>query len=151
LAGETVLVSGATGHFGSAAMAVALAMGAACVVAAGRNRQVLDAPIERVLDMLPPIRDAAPVRAAALAVRPHGTVVLMGGVDAPLDLPYKEVMRNSLTVRGQFMYPRDAPRRLAALIRGVCWRRITWSWPRSRRATSTAPSNTPRRLPDRGG
>jgi NADPH:quinone reductase-like Zn-dependent oxidoreductase len=40
-AGETVLVSGATGNFGSAAVAVALAMGAACVVAPGRNESVL--------------------------------------------------------------------------------------------------------------
>ncbi len=40
--GETVLVSGATGNFGSAAVAVALAMGAACVVAPGRNKKVLD-------------------------------------------------------------------------------------------------------------
>jgi len=39
--GETVLVSGATGNFGSAAVSVALAMGAACVVAAGRNETVL--------------------------------------------------------------------------------------------------------------
>lgn len=45
-AGETVLVSGATGHFGSAAVAVALAMGAACVVAPGRNLAVL-ADLER--------------------------------------------------------------------------------------------------------
>lgn len=36
-AGETVLVSGATGNFGSAAVAVALAMGAGCVIATGRN------------------------------------------------------------------------------------------------------------------
>ena len=40
-AGETVLVSGATGNFGSAAVAVALAMGAACVIAPGRNEKVL--------------------------------------------------------------------------------------------------------------
>jgi NADPH:quinone reductase-like Zn-dependent oxidoreductase len=40
-AGETVLVSGATGNFGSAAVAVALAMGAGCVVAPGRNEQTL--------------------------------------------------------------------------------------------------------------
>ncbi|OAF10776.1 zinc-binding dehydrogenase [Bradyrhizobium neotropicale] len=39
--GETVLVSGATGNFGSAAVAVALAMGAACVVTPGRNDKVL--------------------------------------------------------------------------------------------------------------
>ena len=36
-AGETVLVNGATGAFGSAGVAVALAMGASAVVATGRN------------------------------------------------------------------------------------------------------------------
>jgi alcohol dehydrogenase len=41
-AGETVLVSGATGNFGSSAVAVALAMGAGRVVAAGRSRARLD-------------------------------------------------------------------------------------------------------------
>jgi len=44
--GETVLVSGATGNFGSAAVSVALAMGAACVIAPGRNEAVL-ADLER--------------------------------------------------------------------------------------------------------
>lgn len=46
-AGETLLVSGATGHFGSAAVAVALAMGAARVVAAGRNTKRLAALVDR--------------------------------------------------------------------------------------------------------
>jgi len=40
-AGETLLVSGATGNFGSAAVAVALAMGAGCVIAPGRNETML--------------------------------------------------------------------------------------------------------------
>lgn len=39
--GETVLVSGATGNFGSAAVAVALAMGASLVIAPGRNATML--------------------------------------------------------------------------------------------------------------
>ncbi|OAE97311.1 alcohol dehydrogenase [Bradyrhizobium centrolobii] len=39
--GETVLVSGATGNFGSAAVSVALAMGAARVIAPGRNERIL--------------------------------------------------------------------------------------------------------------
>ena len=39
--GETLLVSGATGNFGSATVAAALGMGAACVVAPGRNQRVL--------------------------------------------------------------------------------------------------------------
>ncbi len=41
-AGETLLVSGATGNFGSSAVAVALAMGAGCVIAPGRNEKTLD-------------------------------------------------------------------------------------------------------------
>ncbi len=48
--GETVLVSGATGNFGSAAVAVALAMGAACVVAPGRNEAVLADLVRRFGD-----------------------------------------------------------------------------------------------------
>lgn len=42
VAGETVLISGATGDFGSAAVTVALVMGAGCFVAPGRNQQVLN-------------------------------------------------------------------------------------------------------------
>ncbi|MGY2895686.1 zinc-binding dehydrogenase [Deinococcus sp. UYEF24] len=41
-AGETVLVSGATGQFGSSAVAVALAMGAGRVIAPGRNQKILN-------------------------------------------------------------------------------------------------------------
>jgi len=42
-AGETVVVIGATGAYGSAAVLLALAMGAARVVAAGRNKGALEA------------------------------------------------------------------------------------------------------------
>ncbi len=41
-AGESVVVNGATGKFGAAAVQVALAMGAAWVVATGRNHAVLE-------------------------------------------------------------------------------------------------------------
>jgi alcohol dehydrogenase len=40
--GDTVIVNGATGSYGSAAVYVAVAMGAARVVAAGRNQEVLE-------------------------------------------------------------------------------------------------------------
>ncbi len=147
-AGETVLISGATGHFGSAGVAVALAMGAGCVVATGRSEAVLadlvrrfgsrvvpialtgdestdqnrlreaaPGPIDKVLDILPPLPDATLVRTAALTVRPHGTVVLMGGQRGELALNYAHLMRNGITVRGQYMYPREAAGRLVALIR----------------------------------
>ena len=142
-AGETILVSGATGNFGSAAVAVALAMGAGCVIAPGRNAVVLQdltrrfgprvrtvpltgdeaqdrermkqaapGPIDCVLDMLPPFAGTRPVRAAAMTVRESGRVVLMGGVGmlggGDLALPYPWIMRNNITIRGQWMYPRQA-------------------------------------------
>ena len=54
--GETVLVSGATGNFGSAAVAVALAMGAACVVAPGRNEAMLAELVRRYGDRVRPVK-----------------------------------------------------------------------------------------------
>jgi alcohol dehydrogenase len=150
--GETLVVSGATGGFGSAGVAVALAMGAGRVVATGRNGRALDDLVRRfgprvrpaqmtgveaddrqriielaggtidfVLDFLPREATGSQVRAAALAVRPHGRVVLMGGVRADggdFTLPYVWIMQNYITVRGQFMYPREAVVRMVGLIRG---------------------------------
>ena len=54
--GETVLVSGATGNFGSAAVSVALAMGAACVVAPGRNETVLSDLVRRFGRRVRPVK-----------------------------------------------------------------------------------------------
>jgi alcohol dehydrogenase len=151
-AGETLLVSGATGNFGSAAVAVALAMGAGCVVAPGRNARMLDepsrrfgsrvrtvrlsgdeaedrarmgraapGPIDCVLDLLPPSAGTTAVRAAAMTVRQFGRVVLMGGVGMlggeDLALPYPWIMRNCITIIGQWMYPPEANARLVALVR----------------------------------
>ncbi|WAL64289.1 zinc-binding dehydrogenase [Amycolatopsis cynarae] len=150
--GETVLVSGATGNFGSAGVAVALAMGAARVIAPGRNEAML-AELERrfgtrlrtvrltgnededrermkeaapdgidlVLDLLPPAAPTTAVRAAAMTVREYGRVVLMGGVGMlggdPLALPYPWLMRNNVTVRGQWLCPREASPRLIELVK----------------------------------
>jgi alcohol dehydrogenase len=150
--GETVVVNGATGGFGSAGVAVALAMGAGRVVATGRNersldellrrlgprvrpapmtgdeekdrnriREIADGPIDCVLDFLPRMASGSQVRAAALAVRPGGCVVLMGGVGraggADLELPYTWLMHNEITVRGKWMYPRDAVPRMVQMAR----------------------------------
>jgi alcohol dehydrogenase len=151
-AGETLLIHGATGRFGSAGVAVALAMGAGCVIAPGRNlaalgdlvrrfgervrtvvlsgesaadqaamRAAAPGPIDCVLDLMPPSVPVAAVRAAVMTVRPNGRVILMGGVGMEggedFALPYPWLMRNNITVRGQWMYPRHAPGRLVALIR----------------------------------
>jgi len=141
--GETLLVSGATGNFGSSAVAVGVAMGAGRVVVPGRNRDALallserfgprvrpvtltgeesadraamtaaaDGPIDMVIDLLPPSAPSSAARAAAMTVREYGRVVLMGGVGMlggdDLALPYPWIMRNSITVRGQWMAPRTA-------------------------------------------
>ena len=82
--------------------------------------EVAGGPIDFVLDFLPREATGSQVRAGALAVRPHGRVVLMGGVRAEggdLALPYVWLMQNCITVRGQFMYPRDAVPRIVGLIR----------------------------------
>ncbi len=69
-------------------------------------------PIDIVLDLLPPQAPSSAARAAAMTVREYGRVVLMGGVGmlggADFALPYPWIMRNSVTVRGQWMYPRTA-------------------------------------------
>ena len=151
-AGETLLVSGATGNFGSSCVVVALAMGAGRVVAPGRNEQVLDdlvrrfgprvhpvvlsgdegedrkrmaaaaaGPIDVVLDLLPPSAGVKAVRTAIMTVREFGRVVLMGGVGMlggeDLALPYPWIMRNNITVRGQWMFPRHACARLISLVK----------------------------------
>jgi alcohol dehydrogenase len=147
-----VLINGATGAFGSAGIAVALAMGAASVIATGRNAEVLkdlgrrfgprlravqmlgkeeedrqrilqaaSGPIDVALDLLPPAATASQVRTAVLTVRPYGRVVLMGGVGmqggADLGLPYSWLMRNCITVCGQWMYPPEAVTRMASMVR----------------------------------
>jgi alcohol dehydrogenase len=119
-AGETVLVSGATGNFGSAAVAVALAMGAACVVAPGRNETILADLARRFGDRVRTVRLSGN-EAAMMTVRPYGRVVLMGGVGmlggAGLELPYPWIMRNCVAIHGAWMYPPDAATRLIALVR----------------------------------
>ena len=151
-AGETLLVSGATGNFGSSAALTALAMGARCVVVPGRNPNVLadlesrfggrvapvrltgdvahdgeamkraaPGPIDAVLDFLPPSVPATVARTAIMTVRPYGRAVLMGGVGMlggeDLALPYPWIMRNLVTLKGQWMYPREAVAGMVGLIR----------------------------------
>jgi alcohol dehydrogenase len=54
--GEVVVVNGATGSFGSAAVAVALGMGASSVVATGRSQQALDDLVRRFGSRVHPVR-----------------------------------------------------------------------------------------------
>lgn len=72
-AGETIVVNGATGSFGSAGVAVALAMGAARVIATGRKAAALEALASRFGDRVHPAQmtgeqddDLATIRAVAV-------------------------------------------------------------------------------------
>jgi alcohol dehydrogenase len=150
-AGETVVVNGATGGFGGAGVAVALAMGAGRVVATGRNGKTLEdlarrfgprlrtvqftgvetddrrviseaagGPIDLVLDFLPREATAAQVRAAVLAVRLGGRVMLMGGLrgqEGDLGLNYNWLMHNETTIRGVWMYRKEAIPRMIQMVR----------------------------------
>jgi len=146
-AGETVVVTGATGAFGGAAVLLALALGAARVVAAGRNRDELAAiarvggarvaPValtgevasdaaalrsaagggaELAFDMVGRATDPSATLAALKSLRHRGRLVLMGSLEVPLPIDYRELMMNDLEIIGQFMYPGDAFRRLFELV-----------------------------------
>jgi alcohol dehydrogenase len=144
-AGETAIVTGATGSYGGAAVVLALALGAARVVAAGRDPEAL-AAISR--DRVIPVRltgdrvaDTAALRAAAggganvaldlvggatdpnatlaalHALRRNGRLVLMGSASAAIPVDYMALLANNWELIGQFMYPADGYRRLFELVR----------------------------------
>ncbi|MGV4925572.1 zinc-binding dehydrogenase [Streptomyces sp. BHT-5-2] len=135
-AGQVVAVVGATGQLGAAAVLIALARGAAAVVAAGRNREALDAlagldprvvpvpltgdrgtdgpaigaaagPVDAVVDTLGAVPSPHPTMAGYDALRPDGSWVLVGGVRQELPIPYGDFMHRRLTLRGSWAY-RDA-------------------------------------------
>lgn len=75
-AGETLLVSGASGGFGGAGVAVALAMGAGRVVATGRNAETLEELASRLGSRVKPVAmtgDEAADR-AAIATAANGPI-----------------------------------------------------------------------------
>jgi alcohol dehydrogenase len=150
-AGETLVVSGATGAYGTAAVLLGLAMGAGRVVAVGRNVDALDAldalakaAVGRVatvqvtgdiaidtariraasggaadlaFDMVGGATSPNMTLAALRSLRRDGRLVLMGSMNVPLPISYLELMFNGWEIIGNFMYPRDAYRRLFDLVR----------------------------------
>ena len=146
-AGGTLLVNGATGNLGAASVLVALALGMERVYAVGRNEAVLErlraldprrvipvtvdddesyaarvaasaGPVDALLDALGYVTSPIPPSAGIPLVKPGGTVVFMGGAFAEVPISYFQMLAKSLTIRGSFMHPSDAPATLAAMIRG---------------------------------
>jgi len=133
-AGETVIISPATGGFGSAAVVVALAMGAR-VIAMGRNIEKLNklkalgprvetVPLTGVLETdLAALKkfgkadaffDISPreaqssehFKAAILSLRHEGRFSYMGGLVEDLPLPIRFIMRFDIAIKGKWMYGR---------------------------------------------
>jgi alcohol dehydrogenase len=144
--GDSVIIGGATGNFGAHAVLVALAMGAARVIPTGRKTDVLDQLQALAPERVSPVElcdspaddtaaicaaagggadchlditgggGTAPVLAAMRALKPKGRVALMGALQEPIQLPYAELMVRGLTIKGNFMYPQQAPAKLAEMI-----------------------------------
>ncbi|MCJ1440804.1 MAG: hypothetical protein MMC23_001290 [Stictis urceolatum] len=135
-AGETVLISPATGAFGGAAVSVALAMGAR-VVAWGRNESVLEGirargkgrvqtlvltgdlekdteavkgvgKVDVFFDISPPqAKNSGHLKAGILGVRQEGRVCLMGGIYDDVAIPHAHVVHKDITIKGKWMYDRE--------------------------------------------
>jgi len=132
--GDRVAVIGASGQLGGAATLVALASGAAQVLAVGRNVAALDrlaehdrrvvavaargrretdeaaitaagGEVDVVIDALGAAPSAELTMAGFDALRTDGTMVVMGGVREVLPVPYGELMRRRITLRGSWMAP----------------------------------------------
>jgi alcohol dehydrogenase len=143
--GQTLIVNGATGCMGASAVLLSLAMGVGKVVAVGRHQVTLDTLVQLdpkrvisvaiagnaedtekvkaaadgadiVLDCLGSVKTPEPVLACINALRPGGTAVFIGGVEAEIPLPYFRIMIQELTVKGAFMYPRHVPNDLLRMI-----------------------------------
>lgn len=144
--GKTIMINGATGNLGSASVFIALALGAECVYAVGRNAQVLEKlqaldpfrvrpikvesedtcqnilekhaqPVDMLLDALGYVMSGVPTSAGISMVKTDGTVAFMGGVFADIPLNYGQILAKRLTIKGSFMHPAEAPSQLIAMAR----------------------------------
>ncbi|KAL6891882.1 GroES-like protein [Trichoderma evansii] len=142
--GETILIGAATGPYGTAAVSLALAMGAN-VVAMGRNGQVLEklatssdkiksvqitgdvekdtaaikkyGPIDVFFDISPPMAAASThIKSGILSLAHSGRVSLMGGIAGDISIPYGAIMFNDLKLHGKFMYERKDIRMLIKMV-----------------------------------
>jgi alcohol dehydrogenase len=143
--GDTIIINGASGYFGSGAVMLAVAMGAGRVVAVGRKQAALeslrDAFGPRVipalasgdaakdlaairhagggadvaLDLLGSANSTSTTLSSLRALKRGGRLVIMGSAEVPLELWFREMLANDWEVVGQFMYARTAPGQLAGL------------------------------------
>ncbi|KAE9365465.1 NAD(P)-binding protein [Stipitochalara longipes BDJ] len=143
-AGETIVITPATGPFGSAAVKVAFAMGAK-VIAMGRNAEILDnlaannerveivqitgdvladlkslqefGTIDAYLDISPPeAANSTHFKSCILALRHGGRVSLLGGLNGELNIPIRAILHRDLMLKGKWMYSRQDVRDMIKMI-----------------------------------
>lgn len=130
--GDVVAILGATGQMGGAAVLVALARGASRVIAVGRNEAALQrlanldarvsvvrlsgdiaedtraiiaiAPPHVVIDAAGNVENANAFLAGLGSLRDEGTIIMMGGTRCDVPIPYGDVLRRRLTIKGSRMY-----------------------------------------------
>lgn len=132
-AGDRLVVTGASGQLGGATVLLALARGAGTIAAVGRNAASLDrlaaldprvrsvqstgdraadaasitdalgGEADVTIDALGPTPTADLTMAGFDVLRLDGTMVLLGGVRQTLPIPYGELMRRRITLRGSWM------------------------------------------------
>ncbi|QKX57501.1 uncharacterized protein TRUGW13939_04615 [Talaromyces rugulosus] len=142
-AGETIIISPATGNHSGAAVQVATAMGAR-VIAVGRNAETLKllaesnprvhpvhltgnvgqdvglltqfGTVDAFMDFTPSsMQNPLHMKACVLAVKQYGKGVLMGFPHGDFSLPYGLVIGKNITIRGQYMYEGEDVRGLIKL------------------------------------
>jgi threonine dehydrogenase-like Zn-dependent dehydrogenase len=69
-------------------------------------RNLANGPIDLVVDYLADTPTPDPTLAGFDVLRLGGTMILVGGVRHALALPYAQIMRRQLTIRGSFMFDR---------------------------------------------
>ena len=74
--------------------------------------------VDVVLDALGAVGSPDPTLAGYDALRPGGTMVLVGGVRQDLALPYGDLMHRRLTVRGSWMFSHATLLRVWRAVRG---------------------------------
>ncbi|KAK0702774.1 hypothetical protein B0H67DRAFT_595085 [Lasiosphaeris hirsuta] len=145
-AGETIIISPATGHFSMSAVAIANAIGAN-VTAVSRNAERLKKlqemfPLIRtviptgdvakdteaivagggladvVMDVSPPAATGSTyIESCIGALKQYGRISLMGGrMDPKLPIGFFQLMFKNLTVRGQYAYEREDVKGLIKLV-----------------------------------
>lgn len=135
--GDNVVIIGASGQMGGGAVLLALANGAGQVAAVGRDQKnlqrladidprvrsvvstgeratdaaaitaALGAEADVVLDALGPAPTADLTMAGFDVLTVDGTMVVLGGVRETLPIPYGELMRRRLTLKGSWMMSND--------------------------------------------